>query len=87
MLVLNKELQMFFRLLDTDDSIPMTFEDVEDVHLLADFYMFTSQVDGEQDLFEETAGVKKNPTMLAQWDSPCPGQLHQTGAHDGAAGG
>ena len=56
---------MFFRLLDTDDSIPMTFEDVEDVHLLADFYMFTSQVDGEQDLFEETAGVKKNPTMLA----------------------
>ena len=46
---------------DTDDSIPMTFEDVEDVHLLADFYMFSSQVDGEQDLLEE-AGLKKNPT-------------------------
>jgi hypothetical protein len=52
---------------DTDDSIPMTFEDVEDVNLAADFYMFTSQVDGEQDILEEPAGVakKNNPAMLA----------------------
>ena len=41
---------IFFLLLDTDDSIPMTFEDVDDVSLAAEFYMFSSQVDGEQDL-------------------------------------
>ena len=37
---------------DTDDSLPMTFDDMEDVHLAAEFYMFNSQVDGEQDLIE-----------------------------------
>ena len=37
---------------DTDDSLPMTFDDVDDVHLAAEFYMFKSQVDGEQDLIE-----------------------------------
>jgi hypothetical protein len=41
----------------------MTFEDVEDVNLAADFYMFSSQVDGEQDLLEEASPiVVKKPT-------------------------
>eukprot|EP00092_Neocalanus_flemingeri_P012486 GFUD01013459.1.p1 GENE.GFUD01013459.1~~GFUD01013459.1.p1 ORF type:complete len:2839 (+),score=729.45 GFUD01013459.1:442-8517(+) len=37
---------------DTDDSLPMTFEDMDDVSLAAEYYMFSSQVDGEQDLIE-----------------------------------
>ena len=37
---------------DTDDSLPMTFEDNDDAALAAEFYMFSSQVDGEQDLLE-----------------------------------
>jgi hypothetical protein len=43
----------------------MTFEDVEDVNLAADFYMFSSQVDGEQDLLEEASPivVKKLSTL------------------------
>lgn len=51
---------------DTDDSIPMTFEDVEDVNLVADFYMFSTQVDGEQDLLEETSSVAKRPAAAMQ---------------------
>ena len=39
---------------DTDDSLPMTLDDMDDVSLAAEYYMLSSQVDGEQDLIETT---------------------------------
>lgn len=53
---------------DTDDSLPMTFEDMDDVSLAAEYYMFSSQVDGEQDLLEMTqqpAPRKLNGPMVS----------------------
>ena len=38
---------------DTDDSLPMTFEDMDDVSLATEHYMFSSQMDGACDLSEE----------------------------------
>ena len=39
---------------DTDDSLPMTLDDMDDMSLAAEHYMLSSQVDGEQDLIETT---------------------------------
>ena len=39
---------------DTDDSLPMTLDDMDGVSLAAEYYMLSSQVDGEQDLIETT---------------------------------
>ena len=35
---------------DTDDSVPMSFDDVQEVSLAAEYFMFSSQVDGEPDI-------------------------------------
>ena len=35
---------------DTDDSLPMTFDDMDDVSLAAEYYMLSTQVDGGNDL-------------------------------------
>ena len=39
---------------DTDDSLPMTLDDMDDMSMAAEHYMLSSQVDGEQDLIETT---------------------------------
>ena len=50
-----------FCISDTDDSLPMTFDDMDDVSLAAEYYMLSSQVDGEQDLLETP--TKKSATV------------------------
>ena len=41
--------------IDTDDSIPMTLDDMEDLSPAAEnIYMYSSQVDGEQDFLESS---------------------------------
>ena len=39
----------------------MTFDDMDDVSLAAEYYMLSSQVDGEQDLLETS--TKKSATV------------------------
>ena len=39
---------------DTDDSLPMTLDDMDHMSMAAEHYMLSSQVDGEQDLIETT---------------------------------
>ena len=50
---------------DTDDSLPMTFDDMDDVSLAAEYYMLSSQVDGEQDLVELTPKKPAPTTSLS----------------------
>ena len=48
---------------DTDDSLPMTFDDMDDVSLAAEYYMLSSQVDGEQDLIETPPKTAPPPVI------------------------
>ena len=69
---------------DTDDSLPMTFEDMDDVSLATEQYMFSSQLDGVYDS-EEDEGIfgsqvdGEQDLLEPPTKKPNPGLPHQNG--------